>query len=266
MRRFFFYINLAWANVSNSLKSRLSYREDFWAGFIANFMTQMIGVLFVTALFGRVQHVKGWYRYEVFYIYGFSQLTLGLFFLIFSNLFELSERYVVEGWFDRVLLRPLDSFFQVIIERVHFEEISNILVGLVIMVYSLQHLKISLSLGQHLMLLGMILSACLIYLGIFTAAVSTTFWFNDRGSLVSVLNLMQSYAGYPVTIYGPKLRFILSWVIPYAFTAFYPAVQVLGRRGYGVYAWLTPVMGLVFMGLGLLTWKQGVKAYESTGS
>jgi ABC-2 type transport system permease protein len=266
MRRIIFYINLAWANLANSLKSRLSYREDFWAGFIANFMTQMIGVLFVAALFGKVPHLQGWTRYEIFYIYGFSQLTLGLFFLLFSNLFELSERYIVEGWFDRVLLRPLDSFFQVIIERVHFEEISNILVGLMIMGYSLHHLKIGITLAQHLMILGMVLSACLIYLGIFTAAVSTTFWFNDRGSMVSVLNLMQSYAGYPVTIYGPKLKFILSWVIPYAFTAFYPAVQVLKPSGYVLYAWLTPVIGLIFIGIGMLTWRQGVKAYESTGS
>ncbi len=266
MRRIFFYINLAWANVSNSLKSRLSYREDFWAGFIANFMTQMIGVLFVAALFGKVPHLKGWYRYEIFYIYGFSQLTLGLFFLFFSNLFEVSERYIVEGWFDRVLLRPLDSFFQVIIERVHFEEISNILVGLMIMTYSLHHLEISLSLLQHLMILGMVVSACLIYLGIFTAVISATFWFNDRGSLVSVLHLMQNFSGYPVTIYDPKLRFILSWIIPYAFTAFYPAVQVLGHKGYGIYAWLTPAIGLIFFGLGMFSWKQGVKAYESTGS
>jgi len=266
MKRMFFYISLAWANLANSLKSRLSYREDFWAGFIANFMTQMIGVLFVAALFGKVPHLKGWYRYEIFYIYGFSQLTLGLFFLLFSNLFEVSERYIVEGWFDRVLLRPIDSLFQVIIERVHFEEISNILVGLVIMGYSLRHLKIGLTLPQHLMIFGLVLSACLIYLGIFTTVVSTTFWFNDRGSLVSVLHLMQNFSGYPVTIYHPKLRFILCWIIPYAFTAFYPAVQVLGHSGYRLFAWLTPAIGLVFFGLGIFTWKQGVKAYESTGS
>jgi ABC-2 type transport system permease protein len=116
------------------------------------------------------------------------------------------------------------------------------------------------------MILGMAVSACLIYLGIFTAVVSATFWFNDRGSLVSVLHLMQNFSGYPVTIYDPKLRFILSWIIPYAFTAFYPAVQVLGRKGYGIYAWLTPAIGLIFFGLGMFTWKQGVKAYESTGS
>lgn len=266
MQRTLFYINLAWANLANSLKSRLAYREDFWAGFIANFMTQMIGVLFVATLFGKVPHLQGWYRYEIFYIYGFSQLVMGCFSLFFSNLFEVSERYIVEGWFDRVLLRPLDSFFQVITERVHFEEISNIIVGLVIMGYSLHHLKIALSPGQHLMILGLVLSACLIYLGVFTAVISTTFWFNDRGSLVSVFNLMQNFAGYPVTIYGPKLRFILSWIIPYAFTAFYPAAQALGHKGYVLYAWLTPVIGLIFFGLGMFTWKQGVKAYESTGS
>lgn len=266
MNRFWFYIKLYLAYLANSLKSRLSYREDFWAGLIANFMMQMIGVLFVATLFSKVPHLKGWYRYEIFYIYGFSQMVFGVFYMFFSNLFNLSEKYIVEGWFDRVLLRPLGSFYQVVTERIHLEESSNVLVGLIIMAYALRHLEIRLTAGHHLTMLLLVASACLIYLGLFTALISTTFWFNDRGSLVSVILSMQSFAGYPATIYGPKIRFILSWIIPYAFTAFYPSMEVLGRSQYAKYVWLTPVVGAVFMGLGVLAWRSGTRVYESTGS
>jgi ABC-2 type transport system permease protein len=266
LKRFWFYIKLYLAYLSNSLKSRLSYREDFWAGLIANFMMQMIGVLFVATLFSKVPHLKGWYRYEIFYIYGFSQMVFGVFYMFFSNLFNLSERYIVEGWFDRVLLRPLGSFYQVVTEKIHLEESSNILVGLIIMSYSLRNLEIKLTALHHLTMLLLVASACLIYLGLFTALISTTFWFNDRGSLVSVILSMQSFGGYPVTIYGPKIRFILSWIIPYAFTAFYPAMEVLGRKQYSVYIWITPVVAAVFMGVGILAWRNGTRVYESTGS
>ena len=227
MHRILLYIQVYWAYLANSIKSRLSYREDFWAGFFANLMIQLIGVLFVTALFSKIPVIKGWGRYEVFFIYGFSQISLGLFFVLFSNVFELSEKYVVEGNFDRLLLRPLGTFFQVITERVHLEESPTVLLGLIMAGWAAGRMHVHLTFPQVLLAGALLICASLVYLGVFTMLVSLTFWFKDRGSLVSVMLNLVSFSKYPTPVFGSEIRLLLSWIIPFAFTAFYPATLFL---------------------------------------
>ncbi len=67
----------------------------------------------LTVLFSKIDALKGWSFEQVLFIYGFSMLPLGLFNLVSVNLYRFSESYIVEGNFDRVLLRPLNPLAQV---------------------------------------------------------------------------------------------------------------------------------------------------------
>jgi ABC-2 type transport system permease protein len=266
MKRFALYIKLYGAYLSNSIKMRLAYREDFLSGFVAGIMQQLIGVLFVATIFVRVPDIKGWTKAEVFFIYGFAQVTLGLFYTFCSNLLDMSEKYVVEGRLDQVLLRPLDSLFQVITERIHWEEFSVVLVGLAVLGYAVGKMRMPIEPWQYLATGALAVSACLVLLGIFVILASLTFWFNDRGGVSSMMLVLQGYSQYPLTIYGQTIRLALTLIIPYGFTAFYPAMHLLGRREYGLYAWMTPAAAAAVMVIGIFSWRRSLQAYESTGS
>lgn len=265
-RRFIFYLKLYGAYLANSIKMRLAYREDFISGFVAGIMQQLVGVLFVATIFVRIPDIRGWTKAEVFFIYGFAQTVLGIFFVFCSNLFEMSDRYIVEGRFDQVLLRPLNSLFQVVTERIYWEEFSVVLVGLSVMSYAVAKLRLDLSLGQYLGAVILIFSAGLILLGIFVILASLTFRFNDRGGVASLMLVLHGFSLYPLTIYAPWLRLVLTLIIPYAFTAFYPAMHFIGRREYQPLAWMTPLVAAAVMSLAIVSWRAGRQAYESTGS
>lgn len=266
MKRFLLYVRLYGAYLSNSIKMRLAYREDFLAGFVAGIMQQLIGVLFVATIFVRVPDIKGWTKPEVFFIYGFAQVTLGLFYTFCSNLLEMGGKYVIEGRLDQVLLRPLDSLFQVITERIHWEQVSVVLVGLSVMGYAVGRMRMNVEPWQYLATGALAVAACLVLLGIFVILASMTFWFNDRGGVSSMMLVMQGFSQFPLTIYGRTIQLALTLVIPYGFTAFYPAMHLLGRREFVVYAWLTPAVAAAVMAMGILSWRLGLRAYESTGS
>jgi len=266
MKRFLLYIRLYGAYLSNSIKMRLAYREDFLSGFVAGIMQQLIGVLFVATIFVRVPDIRGWSREEVFFIYGFAQTTLGLFHTFCSNLLEMGGKYVIEGRLDQVLLRPLDSLFQVITERIHWEEVSVVLVGLGVMGYAVGRMRMSIEAWQYLATGVLAVSACLVLLGIFVILASLTFWFNDRGGVSNMMLVMQGFSQFPLTIYGRTIQLALTLVIPYGFTAFYPAMHLLGRKEYSAVAWLTPAVAAVVLTAGIFSWRMGLRAYESTGS
>ena len=62
------------------------------------------------------------------------------------------------------------------------------------------------------------------------------------------------------------LRFLLRWVIPFGFVAFYPATGILGRNPYEGLTILAPVVAVGFALLTAVLWRLGVRRYESTGS
>ncbi len=127
-------------------------------------------------------------------------------------------------------------------------------------------MRMSIGPWQYLATVVLAVSACLVLLGIFVVLGSLTFWFNDRGGVANMMLVMQGFSQYPLTIYGQTIRLILTLAIPYGFTAFYPAMHLLGRREFALYTWLTPAVALLVMALGAAAWRRGLRAYESTGS
>ena len=51
MKRLFFYVKLFPYFVSKSVKSRMSYRLDFFLGLFANALRQSLGFVFIWAVF-----------------------------------------------------------------------------------------------------------------------------------------------------------------------------------------------------------------------
>ena len=74
---------------------------------------------------------------------------------------------------------------------------------------------------------------------------------------------------YPIHIYSRALAFVITFVFPYAFIAYYPTlhffqveVEILPR----VFAYLTPVVALVSTAIAVAFWSFGLRHYQSTGT
>ena len=48
------------------------------------------------------------------------------------NLYEFGNEYIMEGKFDRVLIRPISSLFQVLFENFRIESFQEMIVGLAV--------------------------------------------------------------------------------------------------------------------------------------
>lgn len=80
-----------------------------------------------------------------------------------------------------------------------------------------------------------------------------------------VYNIIR-FSRFPITIYSLPIRIFLTFVLPFAWVAFFPATWFLGSEGYGQLALLTPLVGLIVFGGSVVIWQRGVRNYSSTGS
>src|SRR5215813_1204277 len=108
MRR---HLNLFWQYFLQYTKVRLEHRWDFFISVVTMTLATVFGLAVVYLIFGRTQAIAGWTFPELLFLYGFSLLPMALFNVISVNLYQFSDSYLIQGKFDRVLLRPVHTLF-----------------------------------------------------------------------------------------------------------------------------------------------------------
>ena len=248
------------------LKMRMAYRVDFVIDVSANLFSMAVQLSVLTAIFSKIDALRGWSFEQVLFIYGFSLLPLGLFNIVSINLYRFAERYIAEGNFDRVLLRPINALAQIMFESFNVSGLNELLLGSGIMIYAGAKLGMSFGLLDALALLLLAGTAALIYVGVFLGLTSVSFWHEDRMGLAPPVYNIIRFSRYPITIFGSAVRIFLTFVLPFAWVAFYPATHFVGSEEFQDYAFFTPLVGIAVFGLAYTIWKRGVREYASTGS
>lgn len=247
-------------------KVRLAYRGDFFLSVLTTLVATVFGIAVVWLIFGRIPKLLGWSFYEILLIYGFSLLPMSLFNMLSINLYYFGQSYIVEGKFDRVLLRPLNSLFQILFEQFRLEALGDTVMGVLLVVICAGKLGISIGVADWILLAAAAVCGCIIYLAVFLMLTCISFWMEDRVGVIPPVYNMLTFGRYPLNIYNPFIKFFLSWIVPFGFASFYPVASLLRPDTYRVYAWLIPVMTGVFFTLATLLWSRGVRNYSSTGS
>src|SRR5580698_1517396 len=122
-------------------KVRVSYRGDFFISAATSMTATIFSLGFVFVLFQKVPTLANWRMEEVVFLYGFSLIPFGLFNVFSLNLYEFGATYIMEGKFDRVLLRPLSSLFQVVFDAFRIEALQEVVVGLVVVIWAARRLQ-----------------------------------------------------------------------------------------------------------------------------
>jgi ABC-2 type transport system permease protein len=247
-------------------KVRVSYRGDFFISLVTSFAATVFGLAFVVVLFQKVPQLAGWRFEEVLFLYGFSLVPYGLFNVISMNLYNFGNDYIIEGKFDRILLRPISSLFQILFETFRLESLQEVATGIFCMAWASSRLHVVWMPGKILLFLFFALCAGFIYISIFLILTTVSFWFEDRiGVHPPVWNVI-AFGRYPLSIYSGVVQFFLCWIIPFGLASFYPSVKLLGRSVSPEYAPLLPVVAVIFFTGAVSLWNLGTRHYSSTGS
>src|SRR6266487_7169276 len=110
-------------------KVRLAYKADFFIAFFSSMTATVIGFGFVLVLFTKIPALQGWSFYEILFLYAFSLVPLGFFNVVSWNLYEFGDIYVIQGRFERILLRPVNTLFQVLFEKFRVESLQEVVTG-----------------------------------------------------------------------------------------------------------------------------------------
>jgi ABC-2 type transport system permease protein len=261
------YLSLFWEYLKNYAKTRLTYRADFWIEVLSDLLFQGLNLIFILIVFQQTESLGGWSEAEVVFVYGFFMVPFGIFGTFFA-LWNFSDRYIAKGEMDRVLTRPAHNLFQVMLENMDPPSLIGSLVGLIIMIISWGQLDLTFYWWDIPVMALLTLGAVLIYVGLYTALTAISFYSDAPTGILPLMYNIQNYGRYPVNIYNRIIRFVLTWVLPFAFVGIIPASYFLDEKHEDMasLALYTPLVGLIVFAIGLTVWNQGVKRYRGAGS
>ena len=77
--------------------------------------------------------------------------------------------------------------------------------------------------------------------------------------------MLNDFAKYPVTIYNFAIKLILTYLVPFALTIYYPASYLI--KGDNLWNLMKVfIISTLFLVVAIKIWNVGVSKYESAGS
>ena len=122
----------------------------------------------------------------------------------------------------------MNVFFQVIAEKLQPDALGELLVGTILVIYSVVKGVVVMDAVRIALFPVSILAGAVIYTSIKLLFASLAFWIQRSGPFLQLAYEMAEFAKYPTEIYAKALRFVITWIIPFAFVAYLPAGYFLG--------------------------------------
>lgn len=261
------YIRLYIIYLQRAIKSRLEYKKDAIVGIFAFLISNSIAFMTLMFIIKSIPSLNGWTEYQLGFLYGFSMIPRAIDHLLTNSLWYVGYWYVSAGVIDRFLIRPVNCLFQVIAEVFQPEAIGELLIGLVLILFCRSKITIQWSFGNVMLIFVAIVFGALIFTALKLITCSVAFWTKKSGQLMNMVYNMSDFSRYPVSIYNNVIKFIMTFILPFALVVSIP-IEVLLKGGYN--PWI--VSGIIIlcsstlMGIGCLIWVLGIKRYESSGS
>lgn len=260
------YIKLYGMFLSQYLKAVMHSRTDFLIGFFAFFLIQFGGIAFIALVFRQIPDLMGWTFYDLLFIYGFANIPRGIDHMFTDYLWLLAGNVIVQGEFDRYLLRPIHPLFQIIAQRFQPDGIGEMIIGILLVVYASSKGGIEFTFGRVVLLLVMVIFSTIIYTSIKLILASIAFWTKRSQSILFMFYSMSEFSKYPLAIYHKFIRTFITYIVPFALTAYIPASYFLGASTLLESLGLTVLISLIALAIGLIIFNQGIKQYESVGN
>ncbi len=248
----------------------LEYRANFfmWFCFAIVYHGSAIGALWVTLR--QFPSMNGWDFRQMAFLYGLWMLGHEFHNTFFFTVVNVPD-YVREGRFDRFLVRPQDTLFQVLTvpSQIFFDGLA---LAVIYFVFATRLSGVNVDAAFLAFVPFVVVGGALIDLGISLAVATASFWFVRVDTLRwVVMSLEQEFTRYPISIYTRGVRVILSFVFPFAFMNYFPATFLLHKAETGLslspqIGLLTPLVGAGWLAVAYTFWRIGLQHYQGTGS
>jgi ABC-2 type transport system permease protein len=249
---------------------QFQYRASLAMRTLGMFLLTFVELITTVFLFNSFREMGGWVLGEVAFLYGLVSISLALSELISRGFDEVSD-LVRTGEFDRLLIRPVSPYLQVLAVDLDLRQLGRLGQGILAIILALRWHPVAWTMPKALVFAVALLSTTLVFWALFVIGAAACFWTIERSEVQNAI----TYGGaamlsYPIHIYRRWMQAIFLYFVPLGLTSFYPALFILDKPDPlglpGFIPFLAPIVALAFFAASLGLWQLGLRHYQGTGS
>ena len=248
-----------------SVVRAMMFRFDFLVWLAVDFIWMMVNILLIEVIFGHVDDLAGWGKYEMLVLIGTAMIISRLFgFFFMSNLLDLGSKIRL-GEFDFTIIQPGNPLFMVSTRQVDLEGLPNALVGVGVVIYSIGKLGLEPHIGQIILYALMLFLGILVHYGALLIIASASFWIiSTEGIENGYFNLFQ-FSRLPRSAFKGIFNFLLVYIIPVVIISNLPTRALIDGINWLNLVWLAAATGLWFF-IACSLFSYGSRRYTSASS
>jgi len=244
----------------------------------ANFVSEMIGTAFIGV--GDIlmlwipslafKTIGGWNFWQLGFMFALWKLAHGLHAFMFGA-FLGHDDLIRDGEYDRLLVRPVHPLFQIVAsDSWPADALSEWIPSFTMLLVTAPHVQVPWTALTIAWVILIVISGAVIEWAVSLFISVFGFFFTRTNNLRGIAStFLFRVAHFPAHIYGRVFAFVLTFVFPYAFMAYYPThyffkldVQLYSTA----FPYITPLVALILLAIAMLFWRIGLGHYQSTGS
>ena len=261
------YLSIFRLTARNSLIREMNFKLNFLLWMVVELLWFAGQLAFIEVLYGQVNDIAGWTKWQVVALVGvhqiISQLFQAFFYINLANLPEL----VRTGRLDLMLTLPMDAQFAVSTRQVSFDCVVNSFVGVGIVTFALVKLGTMPSASQLALFALAVPFGVAVHYAVMFGLSCISFWFIRAQSFIHGYFNLFHIGRYPEAVFRGVFRFIFTWLMPIILVSNVPA-KILTRplesplASLGTLALAT----VIVLGATRAIWKLGLRNYGSASS
>lgn len=260
------YIEVTKINFRNHFIKGLRYRADFFVGLITDFAFNALRILFIYTLFSNIDRIGSWGANEFYLLLAVSFLIEGGYMLFFYNGHTQISRKVLSGEFDFMIVKPINLVFNMSTHSVNFGSgVSNILLGLFMLIRTISLLSIKVTLQGMLISTLSLIFGLVIYFGLSLMINLIAFWVIKTDSIYEIFMNSTDLSRYPGQIFSPKIEYAITYILPMQLISVFPTMYLLGEKNGTIVIQQLFYMVLVLIASSIMI-KLALKRYASASS
>jgi ABC-2 type transport system permease protein len=258
-------IRLIWSYLRIGIANEAQYRVNFFIQLLQSFIALGTGLIGLWLVFSHTNALADWSQPELLVVMGIYILMGGVIqTAIQPNMQRLMEE-IQDGTLDFALTKPVDSQIIVSVREFRFWQLTDVIVGFIVIVIAIPQLQTQVGIWQVLTFItALILGGIMIYC-FWLMLTTTAFWLIRIWEMVNLFQGIYAAGRWPIGIYPDWLRVGLTFLVPVAFAVTVPAEALTNR--------LTPLtlvgaaaLTVFFVILARVIWRLGVKSYSGASA
>ncbi len=253
------------ALVRFSLSRTMEFRFDFFFRFIMDCIFYSFSIAFFHILFMHTNTLAGWGYHQVILFIAGGLLLDGIFMTaIARNIWEFPS-LVNKGELDFHIIRPVSTVFFVLTRNFEFASLLNVFLAFGIMIYSMSLFPESLSIGQILGFLFLLLNGFILMVCLRLFTVLPVFWTHSDLGFHMLYMSIEQVTERPEVIFRGITHLVFTTIFPFIIMTSFPARWFFGTLSWFEFSYAVG-LSLLFLFITLFIWKKGLRIYSSASS